>query len=83
MEWMYEPGFTTIRFCQERNNNISHKRGGEQDSACQNCDYQQEADNRCLYVNKITQQVNKLTQIIKDVSQDLILPRPLLSEDET
>lgn len=26
-------------------------------SQCRNCDYQQEADNSCIYVNKITHEV--------------------------
>ncbi|CAI9568375.1 unnamed protein product [Staurois parvus] len=43
--------------------------------ACRNCDYQQEADNCCIYVNKITHEVDELTQIIADVSQDPTLPR--------
>ncbi|XP_078236117.1 DNA-directed RNA polymerase II subunit RPB9 [Pogona vitticeps] len=43
--------------------------------ACRNCDYQQEADNSCIYVNKITHEVDELTQIIADVSQDPTLPR--------
>eukprot|EP00070_Physeter_catodon_P034384 XP_028341278.1 DNA-directed RNA polymerase II subunit RPB9 isoform X1 [Physeter catodon] len=42
---------------------------------CRNCDYQQEADNSCIYVNKITHEVDELTQIIADVSQDPTLPR--------
>ncbi|XP_075849146.1 DNA-directed RNA polymerase II subunit RPB9 isoform X1 [Microcebus murinus] len=44
-------------------------------SQCRNCDYQQEADNSCIYVNKITHEVDELTQIIADVSQDPTLPR--------
>ncbi|XP_063819845.1 DNA-directed RNA polymerase II subunit RPB9 isoform X3 [Pseudophryne corroboree] len=44
-------------------------------SKCRNCDYQQEADNSCIYVNKITHEVDELTQIIADVSQDPTLPR--------
>ncbi|KAF3847987.1 hypothetical protein F7725_021015 [Dissostichus mawsoni] len=32
-----------------------------------NCDYQQEADNSCIYVNKITHEVDELTQIIADI----------------
>ncbi|XP_040261743.1 DNA-directed RNA polymerase II subunit RPB9 isoform X1 [Bufo bufo] len=46
-----------------------------QHSKCRNCDYQQEADNSCIYVNKITHEVDELTQIIADVSQDPTLPR--------
>ncbi|GCC21800.1 hypothetical protein chiPu_0020275 [Chiloscyllium punctatum] len=42
---------------------------------CRNCDYQQEADNSCIYVNKITHEVDELTQIIADVAQDPTLPR--------
>jgi len=43
--------------------------------ACRNCDYQQEADNSCIYVNKITHEVNELTQIVTDVVADPTLPR--------
>jgi len=43
--------------------------------ACRNCDYQQEADNSCIYVNKITHEVNELTQIVTDVIADPTLPR--------
>uniref|UniRef100_A0A8C0AMR5 DNA-directed RNA polymerase II subunit RPB9-like zinc ribbon domain-containing protein n=1 Tax=Buteo japonicus TaxID=224669 RepID=A0A8C0AMR5_9AVES len=42
---------------------------------CCNCNYQQEADNSCIYVNKITHKADELTQIIADVSQDPMLPR--------
>uniref|UniRef100_UPI003AAFD0B2 complement C1q and tumor necrosis factor-related protein 9B-like n=1 Tax=Centroberyx gerrardi TaxID=166262 RepID=UPI003AAFD0B2 len=45
------------------------------EKVCRNCDYQQEADNSCIYVNKITHEVDELTQIIADVSQDPTLPR--------
>jgi len=34
-----------------------------------------EADNMCIYVNKIVHEVNELTQIIADVAQDPTLPR--------
>lgn len=43
--------------------------------ACRNCDYQQEADNMCIYVNKIQHDVDELTQIIGDVIADPTLPR--------
>ncbi|XP_071656983.1 DNA-directed RNA polymerase II subunit RPB9 isoform X4 [Patagioenas fasciata] len=86
----YEPGFVGIRFCQECNNMLYPKEDKENrillyasqfDTGtslfpqCRNCDYQQEADNSCIYVNKITHEVDELTQIIADVSQDPTLPR--------
>ncbi|CAB1420644.1 unnamed protein product [Pleuronectes platessa] len=74
----YEPGFVGIRFCQECNNMLYPKEDKENRVllyACRNCDYQQEADNSCIYVNKITHEVDELTQIIADVSQDPTLPR--------
>ncbi|KAM9631915.1 DNA-directed RNA polymerase II subunit RPB9 isoform 1-T1 [Trichechus inunguis] len=74
----YEPGFVGIRFCQECNNMLYPKEDKENRIllyACRNCDYQQEADNSCIYVNKITHEVDELTQIIADVSQDPTLPR--------
>ncbi|CAM9113385.1 unnamed protein product, partial [Bubo scandiacus] len=73
----YEPGFVGIRFCQECNNMLYPKEDKENRIllyACRNCDYQQEADNSCIYVNKITHEVDELTQIIADVSQDPTLP---------
>ncbi|XP_068273552.1 DNA-directed RNA polymerase II subunit RPB9 isoform X1 [Nyctibius grandis] len=77
-EGPYEPGFVGIRFCQECNNMLYPKEDKENRIllyACRNCDYQQEADNSCIYVNKITHEVDELTQIIADVSQDPTLPR--------
>ncbi|XP_029862661.1 DNA-directed RNA polymerase II subunit RPB9 isoform X3 [Aquila chrysaetos chrysaetos] len=53
----YEPGFVGIRFCQECNNMLYPKEDKENQIllyACCNCNYQQEADNSCIYVNKIT-----------------------------
>ncbi|XP_040179534.1 DNA-directed RNA polymerase II subunit RPB9 [Rana temporaria] len=74
----YQQGFVGIRFCQECNNMLYPKEDKENRIllyACRNCDYQQEADNCCIYVNKITHEVDELTQIIADVSQDPTLPR--------
>jgi DNA-directed RNA polymerase II subunit RPB9 len=44
-------------------------------SQCRNCDYSQEADISCVYVNKITHEVDELTEIVADVAQDPTLPR--------
>lgn len=35
----------------------------------------QVADNHCIYVNKITHEVDELTQIVSDVIHDPTLPR--------
>ncbi|XP_068683030.1 DNA-directed RNA polymerase II subunit RPB9-like [Montipora capricornis] len=72
------PGFVGIKFCQECNNMLYPKEDKESKVllyACRNCDYQQEADNSCIYVNKITHEVNELTQIVTDVIADPTLPR--------
>uniref|UniRef100_A0A8B9N0V3 DNA-directed RNA polymerase II subunit RPB9 n=1 Tax=Accipiter nisus TaxID=211598 RepID=A0A8B9N0V3_9AVES len=74
----YEPGFMGIHFSQERNNMLYLKEDKENQIllyTCCNCNYQQEADNSCIYVNKITHKADELTQIIADVSQDPMLPR--------
>jgi DNA-directed RNA polymerase II subunit RPB9 len=42
---------------------------------CRNCDHQEVADNPCIYVNKITHEVDELTQIVADVISDPTLPR--------
>ncbi|CAH1790868.1 unnamed protein product [Owenia fusiformis] len=72
------PGFVGIKFCQECNNMLYPKEDKENRIllyACRNCDYQQEAENPCIYVNKITHDVDELTQIIADVIADPTLPR--------
>ncbi|KAL8611114.1 DNA-directed RNA polymerase II subunit RPB9 [Nucella lapillus] len=72
------PGFVGIKFCKECNNMLYPKEDKENRTllyACRNCDYQQEADNRCIYVNKIMHEVDELTQIVGDVVADPTLPR--------
>ncbi|XP_038066697.1 DNA-directed RNA polymerase II subunit RPB9-like [Patiria miniata] len=72
------PGFVGIRFCQECNNMLYPKEDKENKVllyACRNCDYQQEATNNCVYVNKITHEVDELTQIVAEVVADPTLPR--------
>jgi hypothetical protein len=54
------PGFVGIQFCQECNNMLYPKEDKENKRllyACRNCDYSQEADISCVYVNKITHEV--------------------------
>ena len=72
------PGFVGIQFCQECNNMLYPKEDKENKKllyACRNCDFSQPATNHCVYVNKITHEVNELTQIVAEVTQDPTLPR--------
>nr|CAB3265022.1 DNA-directed RNA polymerase II subunit RPB9-like [Phallusia mammillata] len=72
------PGFVGIKFCQECNNMLYPKEDKQNKIllySCRNCDFQMEADNMCIYVNKIVHEVDELTQIIADVAQDPTLPR--------
>lgn len=43
--------------------------------ACRNCDYKQEADSNCIYVNKIMHEIDEVTHIVPDVISDPTLPR--------
>ncbi|XP_065826598.1 DNA-directed RNA polymerase II subunit RPB9-like [Oscarella lobularis] len=72
------PGFVGIKFCQECNNMLYPKEDKQNRIlvyACRNCDFREEADNPCIYVNKITHEIDELTQIIADVTADPTLPR--------
>ena len=42
---------------------------------CQNCEHVQQADNNCIYVNKITHEIDELQNIVGDVITDPTLPR--------
>merc|ERR1719499_1384642 len=46
--------------------------------ACRNCDFRQLADSSCIYVNRITHEINEMANICTDVIQDPTMPR---SED--
>ncbi|XP_071038988.1 DNA-directed RNA polymerase II subunit RPB9 [Parasteatoda tepidariorum] len=72
------PGFVGIKFCQECNNMLYPREDKENKVllyACRNCDYQEVTTNNCIYVNKITHEVDELTQIVSDVIHDPTLPR--------
>ncbi|EDW16936.2 DNA-directed RNA polymerase II subunit RPB9 [Drosophila mojavensis] len=72
------PGFVGIRFCQECNNMLYPKEDKDNKTlmyACRNCDYKQEADSNCIYVNKIMHEIDELTHIVPDVISDPTLPR--------
>ena len=72
------PGFVGIKFCQECNNMLYPKEDKENKQllyACRNCDYKELANNNCIYVNKIVNEVNSLTSINTDVIGDPTMPR--------
>uniref|UniRef100_UPI0035902760 DNA-directed RNA polymerase II subunit RPB9-like n=2 Tax=Myxine glutinosa TaxID=7769 RepID=UPI0035902760 len=72
------PGFVGIKFCPECDNMLYPKEDKENRIllyACRNCDYQEESDNSCIFVNKRTHEVDELKQINADVAQDPTLPR--------
>ncbi|CAL8093776.1 unnamed protein product [Orchesella dallaii] len=72
------PAFVGIKFCPECNNMLYPREDKENRQllyACRNCDYKQLADNNCIYVNKITHEIDELTHIVSDVISDPTLPR--------
>lgn len=73
------PNFKTFLNCLFFSNNMLYPKEDKESRnllyACRNCDYQQIAENPCIYVNKITHEVDELTQIIGDVIADPTLPR--------
>ena len=67
-----------IQFCQECNNMLYPKEDKENRVllyACRNCDFRQFADSSCIYVNRITHEVNEIANINTDVTQDPTMPR--------
>lgn len=72
------PTFVGIKFCQECNNMLYPKEDKEHRKllyACRNCDHKEVANNSCVYVNKITHEVDELARIVSDVIHDPTLPR--------
>lgn len=72
------PTFVGIRFCQECNNMLYPKEDRENKIllyACRNCDYKQIAENNCVYVNKITHDIDEISRIVPEVVHDPTLPR--------
>lgn len=55
-----ELGFVGIHFCEECNNMLYPKEDKENKVllyACRNCTFQAEAENHCIYVNKIMHEI--------------------------
>ena len=71
-------GFVGIKFCPECNNMLYPKEDKQNKQllyACRNCDYKALAINNCIYINKITTDVNELANINTDVIEDPAMPR--------
>ena len=63
------PGFVGIKFCQECNNMLYPKEDKENKQllyACRNCDYKELANNNCIYVNKIVNEVNSFIKFARN-----------------
>jgi len=72
------PVFIGIKFCQECNNMLYPKEDRDNRSleyACRNCEYKEPATNFCVYVNKITHDVDELSRIVPEVIHDPTLPK--------
>ncbi|VDL64169.1 unnamed protein product [Hymenolepis diminuta] len=85
---MQKPGFEDekeekivgvgILFCSECNNMLypkEDKRNKRLMYACRNCDFMKRADNPCIYVNRLEQEIDELSLINPDVIHDPTLPR--------
>lgn len=72
------PKFVGIKFCQECNNMLYPREDKDNRVllyACRNCDYKQVAENSCVYVNRLTHEVDEISRIVSDVICDPTLPR--------
>ncbi|CAD5222971.1 unnamed protein product [Bursaphelenchus okinawaensis] len=71
-------GFAGIHFCPECNNMLYPREDKEERKliyACRNCDHREDADHPCIYRNRLTHEIDELTQIVADVAQDPTLPK--------
>ncbi|XP_047311613.1 DNA-directed RNA polymerases II, IV and V subunit 9B-like [Impatiens glandulifera] len=69
---------STMKFCCECNNLLYPKEDKERKVlllACRHCDYQEIADNNCVYRNVVHHAVEERTQILHDLTADPALPR--------
>uniref|UniRef100_A0AC35TTG6 DNA-directed RNA polymerase subunit n=1 Tax=Rhabditophanes sp. KR3021 TaxID=114890 RepID=A0AC35TTG6_9BILA len=69
--------YVGIKFCQECNNMLYPKEDKNRRClmfACRSCDYKCEADNTCVYVNKLVRNIDELTQIVPETIHDPTLP---------
>ncbi|KAI7826434.1 hypothetical protein BX661DRAFT_171690 [Kickxella alabastrina] len=70
----------TTKFCLDCNNILyprEHRDGRIRTLhfACRNCDYQEEADNNCVYRHEVTHIPSEQTMVITDLCSDPTLPR--------
>ncbi|KAL3321029.1 DNA-directed RNA polymerase II subunit RPB9 [Cichlidogyrus casuarinus] len=67
-----------INFCGECNNMLYAKEDKQNQIliyACRNCTYTTPAENPCVYVNCLQQEIDELKLIVSDVVYDPTLPR--------
>uniref|UniRef100_A0AC35EW17 DNA-directed RNA polymerase subunit n=1 Tax=Panagrolaimus sp. PS1159 TaxID=55785 RepID=A0AC35EW17_9BILA len=70
--------FSGIKFCPECNNMLYPRENKDErklNYTCRNCDHSEDAENPCIYVNKLMHEIDELTQIVADVVNDPTLPK--------
>lgn len=76
-----KPKFIPMDFCPECNNMLYPKEGINGDGEkvllyyCRNCDHEQEANDPCIYINRITHDVDSLALVSEDLKTDPSLAR--------
>ncbi|XP_074341053.1 DNA-directed RNA polymerases II, IV and V subunit 9B-like [Apium graveolens] len=69
---------STMKFCGICNNKLYPEEDTEQTRliyVCRNCDYQEAADNNCVYRKEINHSVGERSQGLQEVAADPTLPR--------
>ncbi|CEF68125.1 DNA-directed RNA polymerase II subunit RPB9 [Strongyloides ratti] len=69
--------YVGIKFCPECNNMLYPQEDKERRKlqfACRHCDFRQDDDSNCIYVNKLIQDVDELRHIVPEIYQDPTLP---------
>ncbi|CAB3368008.1 Hypothetical predicted protein [Cloeon dipterum] len=72
------PGYVGIIFCPECNNMLYPREDKENKIllyGCRNCDYKSIASRSCIYVNKLTHDIDEIKLINPDVISDPTLPQ--------
>jgi len=69
--------FVEIQFCQECNNMLYPKEDKNPDKSlrkliyyCKDCGYQEDAEDPCVHINTLTQDVDAISQVHSDIATD-------------
>ncbi|KAJ2394042.1 DNA-directed RNA polymerase II core subunit rpb9 [Coemansia sp. RSA 2559] len=68
----------SLSFCTECNNMLYPREDKERRVlmfACRNCDFQEDAENSCIYRHEVMHIPSEQTMVITDLSSDPTLPR--------